>query len=360
MKFLNNLDLSKNQIMNAILHLLSGDPTGQAGQIYYNTTDNRPKVHNGTSWLYLLASNLLGVNNGIASLDGNGKIPVAQLPDSILGQLEYQGVWDASGGAAPGSPSKGFYWVISVAGTISAVPYAVGDWLVHNGTTFDKVDNTDAVTMVAGRTGNIVLTTADVAASTNKNYVTDAQATVITNTSGTNSGNETATTIGSMINGATAKATPVDADNFGYSDSAASNVLKKFTFANMKAALKTYFDTVYNNYTHPTGDGNIHVPANGTGNSGKFLQASGTAGVYSWQSVTGGATKYSVAVGNGVLTSCPVTHNLNTRAVVVTVFETSTPYAEVLADVEHTDLNNVTIKFAVAPTASQYTVVVIG
>jgi hypothetical protein len=34
-------------------------------------------------------------------------------------------------------------------------------------------------------------TTADIAASTNKNYVTDAQATVIGNTSGTNSGNQT-------------------------------------------------------------------------------------------------------------------------------------------------------------------------
>lgn len=35
-------------------------------------------------------------------------------------------------------------------------------------------------------------------------------------------------------------------------------------------------------YTHPTGDGNKHVPANGTGNNGKFLQATGTAGTYQW------------------------------------------------------------------------------
>lgn len=41
----------------------------------------------------------------------------------------------------------------------------------------------------------ISLTTADVTASANKNYVTDAQAVVIGNTSGTNSGNETAGTI---------------------------------------------------------------------------------------------------------------------------------------------------------------------
>lgn len=44
---------------------------------------------------------------------------------------------------------------------------------------------------------------------------------------------------------ATSKAAPVDADAFPITDSAASNGLKKLTWANLKASLKTYFDTVY-------------------------------------------------------------------------------------------------------------------
>lgn len=56
---------------------------------------------------------------------------------------------------------------------------------------------------------------------------------------------ETVTTIGALINGATAKTTPVDADYIGLMDSAASNVLKKLSWANIKATLKTYFDTLY-------------------------------------------------------------------------------------------------------------------
>lgn len=40
-----------------------------------------------------------------------------------------------------------------------------------------------------------------------------------------------------------------------------------------------------NNYSHPTGDGNLHVPANGTANNGKFLQATSVAGVYIWASL---------------------------------------------------------------------------
>ena len=51
--------------------------------------------------------------------------------------------------------------------------------------------------------------------------------------------------VGSSIDGATAKTTPVDADTMPLIDSAASNVLKKVTWANIKATLKTYFDTLY-------------------------------------------------------------------------------------------------------------------
>ena len=58
--------------------------------------------------------------------------------------------------------------------------------------------------------------------------------------------------VGSTIHGATAKTTPVDADTVGLIDSAASNVLKKLSWANIKATLKAYFDTVYGLYTPGT------------------------------------------------------------------------------------------------------------
>lgn len=51
--------------------------------------------------------------------------------------------------------------------------------------------------------------------------------------------------VGSSIHGSSAKTTPVDADTLPLIDSAASNVLKKVTWANIKATLKTYFDTLY-------------------------------------------------------------------------------------------------------------------
>ena len=101
-----------------------------------------------------------GIASGYASLDLNAKIPLTQIPDSVLGQLEYMGTADMSV-SLPVATEKGQYWVTSYAGN----GYSVGDWAVWNGVTFDKVDNTDAVNTVAGRTGHVVLTKNDVGLS---------------------------------------------------------------------------------------------------------------------------------------------------------------------------------------------------
>ena len=49
------------------------------------------------------------------------------------------------------------------------------------------------------------------------------------------------TNVSTVLHGATAKVTPVDADTMPIIDSAASNALKKVTWANIKATLKSYF-----------------------------------------------------------------------------------------------------------------------
>ena len=116
-----------------------------------------------------------GSANGVATLDANGKITLTQIPDNVLGQLEYQGVWDFT--TLPTATQKGQYWIASVSGN----GYIVGDWAVWNGVSFDKVDNTDAVASVAGRTGNVVLTKSDVQLSLVDN-TTDASKNVLSAT----------------------------------------------------------------------------------------------------------------------------------------------------------------------------------
>lgn len=209
--------------------------------------------------------------------------------------------------------NEGWFFITTVAGnyTIDGITsWNVGDWPVSLGNTWAKVDNTDSVVSVNAMTGAVVLTksdiglgnvdntsdadkpisnatqtalnakvtanapivgatktkvtydskglvtggadatTADIAPSTDRNYTTDAQQTLLGNTSGVNSGNETAQSIGNIVNGATAKPTPANADLFAIFDSVAGFITRKLTWSDLKANLKTYFDTLY-----PSGSG---------------------------------------------------------------------------------------------------------
>jgi len=111
------------------------------------------------------------------------------------------------------------------------------------------------------------------------NYVTDAQLVVIVNTSGTNTGDETAARIGTIVNGATNYATPLDADKVGIWD-VANSLFKALTWANLKATLastfyldatssiQTQLNSKYNNIkfqclaVNPTDNQNLYLNGN--------------------------------------------------------------------------------------------------
>jgi hypothetical protein len=109
-----------------------------------------------------------GVANGVATLDSGGKVPVSQIP--ALGDLNYQGTWNASTNTptlTSSTGTKGYYYVVSVAGSTNLngiTDWQIGDWAVFNGSIWQKIDNTDAVTSVNGYTGTVVLTYSDVGA----------------------------------------------------------------------------------------------------------------------------------------------------------------------------------------------------
>ena len=48
--FLNNINLSDNELQNAKLHKTSSTPTSAEGQIYFHTTGKTVNVHSGSSW----------------------------------------------------------------------------------------------------------------------------------------------------------------------------------------------------------------------------------------------------------------------------------------------------------------------
>lgn len=65
-------------------------------------------------------------------------------------------------------------------------------------------------------------------------------------------------------------------------------------------------------------------------------------------------------IGDASATSYTVTHNLNTRDLEVQVYRNSGAYDRVSVDTENTTLNAVTVKFAAAPAANAFRVVILG
>jgi len=83
-----------------------------------------------------------GNANGYASLDSQGKVPISQLPSSIM---EYKGTWNAATNTptlANGTGDTGDVYICNVAGTVNfgagAIAFAVGDYVIYSGTIWQR------------------------------------------------------------------------------------------------------------------------------------------------------------------------------------------------------------------------------
>ncbi len=107
-----------------------------------------------------------GASLGLATLDGGGKVPASELPATLL---VYLGTWNASTNTPTLSDATGTggdVYIVTVAGTQNlgsgAQTFAIGDWVMHNGSIWEKSINSNAVASVNGYTGVVVLAKSDV------------------------------------------------------------------------------------------------------------------------------------------------------------------------------------------------------
>lgn len=139
-----------------------------------------------------ISSTEKGANSGVATLDAGGKIPAAQLPNSVM---EYLGTWAASTNTpslSNGTGNAGDVYIASDAGTVDFgagnITFAAGDWVVYSGAIWEKSINSNAVASVNSQTGAVVLDSDDISEGVTNLYFTNTRArtaAVVNSTAGT-------------------------------------------------------------------------------------------------------------------------------------------------------------------------------
>lgn len=107
-----------------------------------------------------------------------------------LGVTEYLGTWNASTNTpslVSSTGQRGGYYIVSVPGTTSldgVSDWQVNDWVIFNGSVWQKIDNSELVTSVAGKTGSVTLVSNDITDFTEASQ--DAVGSALTNSTNIN------------------------------------------------------------------------------------------------------------------------------------------------------------------------------
>ena len=466
-KFLTNLDLNTNELLNGVIQNLGTDPvSGKAGQVYYNTSDQKLKYYNGgaSAWQYVgnsneeiedLIANLIDAGTGISVNynDGSSSLVIANTGVvSVAGTVNEVDVSASAGNVTISLPSTINANTTGNAATATALETArtislggdLSGSASFNGTSNITISATvqpNSVALGTDTTGDYVAS-ASAGNGINISGSGESAALTITNTgvlsvAGTNNeitvsasvgnvtiglpdnvtvsgdlvvdGNLTVSGSTTYLNTATltvednivvlnsnATGSPVadagievergDSTNASFfwdesedkwtaNNGTTSTAVSLEGHTHSASAITDFTEAVQDTVgTFVTDSGTIDFTYNDAGNSLSASVILATSNSYlstaSGLAVDKGALetaliadnftkKASANVGNGSATSFAITHNLNSRDVVVNVYDNSS-FDTVETDVVRTDANTVTVSFATAPTNNAYRVVIVG
>ena len=382
MKFLTNLDLNKNQLLNVVVQKLATPPANPvAGQMYYDTEKNRLFVYNGSQWV--------GADAEDAVMSGSDIVDAINSSSAIIDDDNLsQAVRDAI------AKAHNTHSIADITGLQAALD--------------DKVDNdrvltdvpanakfTDTITTINGKTGAITKsdivalgipaqdTTYSVFNTTRDGLApkSDGTSTKYLRADGTwaippdtkyTLPVATSTTLGGVKIGNNIEISAdgiITVKNNGHEhtianitglqealdiiDTKAGEALGAASIAEDNA--KAYTDNAIAALigSAPEVLDTLEELAEALANDPNFATTITTE-------LAKKTNKYVKTIGDGSNTSFEITHNLGTRDIAITIRETSTPYAQVITDVEMTTENTITVKFAQPPKPNEYTVTIVG
>lgn len=410
-KILANLDLSKNQLLNATIQNLATAPANPVqGLFYYNTVSKRVFYYNGTAWIgadsadasFATFSNISdGVNSAIPDFAGdmltfgqNGGLTVQVVPATDTVLYSHADTSNAANVVATDRTyiksltfdTYGHVTAHSVGTeTITDTTYTAGTGLGLTGTVFSHAD-TSSLTGQQGSTGISSVTvdalghvtavgTANYSLSDHTHGQLHTQNTDTGTTSSSFQLDNDAAGVRISNNGGTELQIRNAADN-GFADLRVFNL----TVDGTQTIINSNIVSIGDNEIELNSDINAFAQNSDGGLTVKRLKADNTTradakitynnSTNRWTTTTGIvsdtlttatiANKVVATVGDGNNASFVITHNLNTQDLIVSLRDNNSPYEVVITDIEMTTVNTLTITFAEIPASGRYNLTIIG
>ena len=324
-RFLTSINLSSNELQNALLHPLATPPAvGLAGKVYYNTTEDILYVSDGTAWR--------SVSGDITSIIAGTGIDVSGTTGDVTVSLQDTAVTPGSYGSTTQIPT----FTVDQQGRLTAAGQVsvATDLTISDGSVTDTVSLlTDTLTFSGTANETTVAVTDNTVTIGLPDDVTIGNNLIV-------SGNLTVSGTVTTINTEEINL----ADNIVLLNSNATGAASQNAGIEVERGDDTNVSLIWNEGTDRwtfTNDGSTfyNVPTTDDLNSNVASR------------------EFATSIGDGTTTTYTVTHNLNTRDVIVQLVDNST-YDTVYADVVRDTVNTVQVSFTVAPTTNDIRVLV--
>tara|TARA_R100000734_G_C3314874_1_gene106610 strand:+ start:32 stop:1174 length:1143 start_codon:yes stop_codon:yes gene_type:complete len=372
--FLNHLDLrSVSELQNAILHkTTSGSASNVEGKIIYDTGTDTIKFYNGSAWISLGAEQNTTYDLSVEQTSGNNDNPTITLTGSD-GTTDNLTITGGTNITVTRDSSTGLTIDAGAATTVGLTNSS------QRSGSIELIAGTNVSITEDSTTGHFTFASTDTNTqnTTTLSFVTSSNDVVLRNTTGgAGSGNQDI----KMVAGSNITLTRGDANTMTIA-STDTNTDVDVSVGNLETRLGQIDSNVSignGSSVTVTIPGDLQVTGTTTTNNVETVSTSngiifeGTVADAHEGTLKGGAYSadrthtlpdasgtvnlgYSTTVGGA--TTAEVTHNLNSRNVVVQLFDTSS-YETVHADVVRTTVDTVDLTFASAPASGDITVLV--